>query len=283
MTITLQEDLAFILLRKIQGLAPAEPLTLSETDLAGRNVTQNDILGHLDYLNQKQYIQAEFTGNAYARQEDVPDVVDADAVDFRVANTLGAEDGPLPHRIQFKKAYLTQAGLDLLKEMESNPPDALKTGPTNPIVSARTSFLEKVMIRGQLEDIYDARDISEVVFRTLRDLISTELADQVAAELGDKPAIANTGDKALDTKLIDLWQDTNLLVGFLSRIRAPLEFDAETFLFRIRQEAGLQRGVSPESITTAIFAALRDELSQDTRLAIQAALPDGMRLMWRDA
>jgi len=30
------------------------------------------LLGHLDYLNQKQYIKAEFTGNAYANQKMFP-------------------------------------------------------------------------------------------------------------------------------------------------------------------------------------------------------------------
>jgi len=36
-------------------------------------------LGHLDYLNQTQYIKAEFTGNAYANQEDVPSAVEANS------------------------------------------------------------------------------------------------------------------------------------------------------------------------------------------------------------
>lgn len=283
MAITLQEDLAFILLKKIQDLSPGEPLTLSNTDLAGRNVTPSDVLGHLDYLNQKQYINAEFTGNAYAKQEDVPNVVNSDSVDFRIANTLGAEDGPLPHLIQFEKAYLTQAGIDLLKKMEANPPEALMSGPVNPIVNDRTSFLEKVMIRGQLEDIFDARDISEVVFRTIRDLISTELADQIAAELQNKPAISETDDKALENTIAELWQDTNPVVGFLSRVRAPLEFDDETFLFRIRQEAGLQKGVTATQATQAIFAAFKDELSESNRLALQAALPGEIRTLWREA
>jgi len=50
-----------------------------------------ELLGHLDYLNQTQYIKAEFT--AYANQEDVPSAVEAKEFDFRVANSFGAADG----------------------------------------------------------------------------------------------------------------------------------------------------------------------------------------------
>ena len=44
---------------------------------------KSDLLGHLDYLNQKQYIDAEFSGNAYANQEDVPSVINPDEVNVR--------------------------------------------------------------------------------------------------------------------------------------------------------------------------------------------------------
>jgi len=79
MTIALREDVAYILLKKIsEGDAQAEgkhEVRLTPGDLAGREVSESDLLGHLDYLNQKHYISAEFSGNAYGNQEDVPDAL----------------------------------------------------------------------------------------------------------------------------------------------------------------------------------------------------------------
>jgi len=58
---------------------------LEESDFfPGIQITRAELLGHLDYLNQTQYIKAEFTGNAYANQEDVPSAVEAKEFDFRV-------------------------------------------------------------------------------------------------------------------------------------------------------------------------------------------------------
>ncbi|MEO1673653.1 MAG: DUF2267 domain-containing protein, partial [Cyanobacteria bacterium J06631_2] len=119
MTISLRDDVMYILLNKI-GQSNAEGMhsvDFQATDFTGRNMTISDFLGHLDYLNQKQYINADFSGNAYANQEDVPDLIDEPELDFRVANTFGAPDGPLPHLIKFKKAELTEKGQKMLERM----------------------------------------------------------------------------------------------------------------------------------------------------------------------
>ncbi|PSB14246.1 DUF2267 domain-containing protein, partial [filamentous cyanobacterium CCP2] len=44
----------------------------------------------------------------------------------------------------------------------------------NVIADEHRSFLEKVMVKGGLADLYDARDLTEVVFRVMRDLMTTE-------------------------------------------------------------------------------------------------------------
>ena len=64
-------------------------------------------------------------------------------------------------------------------------------------------FLEKVMLKGGLNDIFDARDISEVVFRYMRDLMTTEASDRVAEELHE-PA-EPTKDKALQMEIVRLY------------------------------------------------------------------------------
>lgn len=176
MPISLRDDVAYILLKKIgkgdQTADGKHEVNFTETDFTGRSLTKSDLLGHLDYLNQKGFIDAEFSGNAYGNQEDVPNVVDPEEVDARIANTYGAEDGPLPHLIAFKRAELTSKGQQLLQKIDANPPQALQGGPSKPITTTNMAFLEKVMIRGELEDVFDARDVSEVVFRTMRDLIT---------------------------------------------------------------------------------------------------------------
>ncbi|MGF1513395.1 MAG: DUF2267 domain-containing protein [Elainellaceae cyanobacterium] len=142
----------------------------------------------------------------------------------------------------------------------------------------KSALLETVKRKAGLEDLYDARDIAEVVFRTLRDLMTTEAADRVAAELEGK--LLTTGDSTKD-RLVEVWKDTNWIVRLLSRIRPPLEIDTDTFLFRISQEAGLSRGVTPEDATEAVFSALKRELSDECQQEIASFLPEPLREAWR--
>lgn len=284
MPIALREDVMYILLKKIgegdHGQGKHE-VSFTATDFAGRQMTESDLLGHLDYLNQKQYIDAQFSGNAYANQEDVPDAVDPKEFDFRVANSFGAADGPLPHLIEFERAQLTEKGRKMLEKMDANPPKSLEEGPVVPIATKDMPFLEKVMFKGELEDIFDARDITEVVFRTMRDMMTTEASDRVADELHKEAE--PTEDKALQNEIAELWKDTNPIVSFLSRIRPPLIIKSDTFLFRIRQESGLPQGVEPETVIKAVFSATKDELSEDRVKEIAGFLPDEIRQMWEQA
>lgn len=283
MPINLRDDIAYILLEKIDAADRTgegrHDVQFSETDFAGRSLNKSDLLGHLDYLNQEGFIDAEFSGNAYGTQEDVPNLINPEQVDARIANTYGAEDGPLPHLIQFEGASLTEKGQRMLHRMKENPPQSLQGGPSKPIATENMDFLEKVMVRGELEDIFDARDLSEMVFRTMRDLMTTEAADRVTDELENTPA-KETDNKALQNDIAELWQDTNPLVRFLSQVRSPLEFDDDTFLFRIRQEGGLQRGVSPEQVTTAVFATVKEELSEERIAEVSKFLPGKVRELW---
>lgn len=285
MPIAIRDDVAYILLKKI-GDADSKAkgkheVNFSQTDFTGRSLTKADLLGHLDYLNQKGFIDAQFSGNAYGNQEDVPSLVNPDEVDARVANTFGASDGPLPHLISFERAQLTDKGQQMLKKMNTNPPEALRGGPSKPITTANMDFLEKVAIRAELEDIFDARDLAEVVFRTMRDLMPTEAVERVSEEL-EEPAL-ETDEKTLQQDIADLWEDTNPIVSFLSQVRPTLEFDSETFLFRIKQEGGLQQDVSPEKATAAVFTAAKAELSPERTEEIAGFLPAGIRELWKKA
>ena len=284
MTISLRDDVMYILLSKIhqQDSEGMHSVDFKATDFTGRNLTIADFLGHLDYLNQKQYIIADFSGNAYANQEDVPDLVDAEEVDFRVANTFGAPDGPLPHLIKFKKAKLTEKGLKMLERMEKDPPQALTKGVASPIVDQYTPFLEEVALKAELPDIFDARDLSTIVYRTMRDLMPTETAKTVEAELHEEAEEGAT-NKRLQDEIADLWKDDNPIVAWLSKVRPPLKFDADTFIFRVEKEGGLPRGTTGEKVINAVFSATKHELSDDTKKQVSQFLPGKIKDMWEAA
>ncbi|MGB5967571.1 MAG: DUF2267 domain-containing protein [Spirulinaceae cyanobacterium] len=207
--------------------------------------------------------------------------MDSEEIDFRVANTLGASDGPLPHLIRFKQAQLTDKGQKILKEMSQNPPESLEKGPSTLMATQNTPFLEKIMLRGELEDIYDARDMATVVYRTMRDMMTTEAAGKVASELNKE--IEPTADKTLQKEISELWQDENPLVSWLSKIRPPLKINEDTFIFRVEQEGGMPKGTDGEKVIKAVFAATKDELSSERVAEISDFLPGKIKQMWQQA
>ncbi|MEM7757511.1 MAG: DUF2267 domain-containing protein [Cyanobacteria bacterium P01_A01_bin.40] len=284
MTIALRDDVMYILLNKIseENSQGKEAIDFQSTDFTGRNLTIADFLGHLDYLNQKQYIDADFSGNAYANQEDVPDLIDEEEVDFRVANTFGAPDGPLPHLIKFKRAELTDKGVKMLERMKNNPPKALKEGVSVPIVDKFTPFLEEVALKAEVPDIFDARDLTNVVYRTMRDLMPNQASESVKAELHDQIE-AKATNKRLQDEIADLWQDDNPLVAWLSSIRPPLKFDAETFIVRVEKEGGLPRGTTGTKVINAVFSATKKELTENTKQEVSKFLPGKIKEMWEAA
>lgn len=155
------------------------------------------------------------------------------------------------------------------------------------------SFLEKVMVEGGFADPYDARDFAEVVFRVMRDLMTTEASDRVADELHE-PAM-QTKEKALQMEVTELWKDTNPLVSFLSRVRPPwqgpgiFKIDSDRFFFRVANEGSLERGPNHKDevrkqAVKAVFAATKQELSDERIREIATWLPDGgVRELWEEA
>lgn len=155
------------------------------------------------------------------------------------------------------------------------------------------SFLEKVMVEGGFADPYDARDFTEVVFRVMRDLMTTEAADRVADELHEE--VMPTQEKALQMEVTDLWKDTNPLVGFLSRVRPPwqgpgiFKIDSDRFFFRVANESGLERGpdrkdADRKQAVKAVFSATKNELSEERIQEIASWLPEaGVRELWEQA
>lgn len=148
-------------------------------------------------------------------------------------------------------------------------------------------FLEKVMANSGIADPYDARDITEVVYRVMRDLMPTETSDRVESELHEE--IAHTKEKALNMEIADLWHDTNPLVRFLSRLRPPLKgpgwqgINSDLFFTRVANEAGMAPHLDSHQVIRAIFSATKDELSAERVEEIAGWLPDRVQQLWRDA
>ncbi|WP_392482619.1 DUF2267 domain-containing protein [Nostoc sp. C110] len=155
------------------------------------------------------------------------------------------------------------------------------------IADEHHSFLEKVMVKSGFADLYDARDFTEVVFRVMRDLMTTEASDRVESELHTEAV--PTDEKALQFEVAELWKDTNPIVRFLSRIRqplrgpAPIGIDSNLFLRRVANEGGIPGTVDAEQAVKAVFSATKDELSQERIQEIAGWLPDRIRELWEQA
>jgi uncharacterized protein (DUF2267 family) len=155
------------------------------------------------------------------------------------------------------------------------------------------SFLEYVMAEGGFADPYDARDFTEVVFRIMRDLMTTAAADRVADELHEE--MMPTDEKALQLEVTDLWKDRNPLVGFLSRVRPPwqgpgiFKIDSDRFFFHAANEGGLERSPEDEDgerkqAVKAVFTATKRELSPERIEEVASWLPEnGVRELWHQA
>ncbi|MFK8185088.1 MAG: DUF2267 domain-containing protein [Phormidesmis sp.] len=260
MTIQLKEDVAYILLKRMNEQASKEsPLNFTSNDFVGRNADRTEILAHIDYLNQKGYISADFEGDAYADKG----------------------PNPVPDGIELKSAELTSSGKDLFEKMSQSVPEQLRHGPSVEIATQDMDFLKKVMLKGNLSDIYDARDLTEIVFRTMRDLMGNQETQKVARELHTEAT--HTDKKAAKNEVSELWKDSNPLVRFLSEIRPALNFDDDTFLFRVEKEGGLPKSTGPETVVKAVFSATKDELSAERIRDIENAMPGKIREIWKQA
>ncbi len=262
MTIELKEDIAYILLKKMHDRPEAkqpQALNLRATDFVGRNTDHNEILAHLDYLNQKGYINANFEGDAYAN----------------------VGPNPFPESVELESVELTQSGKALFEKMAASPPEALQSGPSTEIATKDMDFLKKVMLKGHISNLYDARDATEIVFRTMRDLMSHEATDHIASELHVEAS--HTDKKAAQEEIVELWKDSNPLVRLLSQIRPKLKFDDETFFFRVEREGGLAKTTGPKTVTKAVFSATKDELSAERVAEIADYMPGEVRKLWEEA
>ncbi len=258
MPIGVRDDVAYVVLKKIKESSQNQEkaqVNLNLRDFSQQEVTQKELLDNLDYLKEKAYIKAEVSGNS------------------------GDVNSPSP--IILEQATLTDKGRQTLEKMESHSPADGFGRSGAPIATENVGFLEKVMLEANLNDIFDARDLTVVVYRVMRDVMTTEAADRVGAELHTEAQ--PTADKTLQMEVADLWKDTNPFVGFISRIRQPLIIKDERFLFRIAQEGSMPEFTDAERVVKAVFSATKEQLSNERIAEIAQWLPGKVKQLWNQA
>jgi uncharacterized protein (DUF2267 family) len=109
----------------------------------------------------------------------------------------------------------------------------------------------------------EAKRATAAVFHTLRDRLTPEEADQVAAQL------------PRDLKLV-WWAGERC--G-----RRPLKLHRDDFYRRVMAEARLESVREARWMTIAVFAALKDQLSPGEAEDVLAQLPKDLKEVWLEA
>jgi uncharacterized protein (DUF2267 family) len=123
------------------------------------------------------------------------------------------------------------------------------------------TFFRRVMLEAGRPDLEDARRLTAVVFHALRDRLTRDEANQVAAQL---PAELKT-----------LWRTGEVAW------REPLKMDRDEFYARVRAEAELASDREARAVTRAVFAALQDQLSPGETDDVLAQLPRDLKAVWK--
>ena len=121
----------------------------------------------------------------------------------------------------------------------------------------------RVGVEADLETLADARRATAAVLHALRDRLTAEEADQAVAQL--------------PTELKALWASEPRPDG------RPLKLHRREFLERVRRDAALDSVLQAERATDAVFAALKDQISEGEADDIMAQLPRDLKRQWARA
>jgi uncharacterized protein (DUF2267 family) len=121
------------------------------------------------------------------------------------------------------------------------------------------------MVRDRVDGlgIEESKRVTGVVLRALRDRLTRDEAEQVAAQLS-RP-------------LKEVWA-----LGDQPR-RQPLKIRPDEFLQRVKHEAGLLSGEAARRLTEAVFGALKAQLSPREADDVLAQLPRDLKALWTGA
>jgi len=118
----------------------------------------------------------------------------------------------------------------------------------------------RVGIEVDLDSVAKARQVTGAVLQALRDRLTAEEAEQASAQL--------------PTELKVLWQ------GGTPPAPRPLRMDRGEFYARVMRDGGLASMRKAELATDAVFAALKDQISDGECDDILAQLPSDLKRVW---
>ena len=157
----------------------------------------------------------------------------------------------------------------------------------NIIARENLPFLEKIAHEGRINDLDKARNLTQIVFRTMRDFIPAKVIHLVELELIDKAVLIEDRRSELN-EIVTLWKDPNPFVGWLSRLRRPfnniafLGMDANLFVIRVEKEGGVPSITDGETVIKAVFKAIKEELSAKIIKIIAEFLPGKIKQWWQE-
>jgi uncharacterized protein (DUF2267 family) len=125
------------------------------------------------------------------------------------------------------------------------------------------TFYQTVMRTSHEPSRSAAKRATAAVFHALRDRLTAEEAEQVAAQL--------------PLELKDVWH------GGEAAGRRPVKMDKREFYARVEREAGLTTTPQAHWTTLAVFAALKEQLSPGEAEDVLAQLPKDLKEIWAEA
>lgn len=121
----------------------------------------------------------------------------------------------------------------------------------------------RVSIEADIDSLEDSKATTAAVLRALRDRLTPEEARDAVAQLPGE--------------LKRLWASGP------SPVRRPLKLRRREFLERVRVDAGLKSLSQAERATDAVFAGLKEQLSEGEADDILAQLPRDLKTQWMRA
>ncbi len=125
------------------------------------------------------------------------------------------------------------------------------------------TFYRRVLEEAGTADREKVKRATAAVFHALRDRLTVEEADQVAAQL-PRPLKVVWWEGEVD------W-------------RQPLKMHRREFYERVKREAGLASVREARWVTVAVFGALKGQLSPGEAEDVLAQLPKDLKELWEEA
>lgn len=125
------------------------------------------------------------------------------------------------------------------------------------------TFYRTVARTGRQTDRGVVKRATAAVLHALRDRLTGEEADQLAAQL--------------PIELKDLWGEGDRLD------REPVKLDLEEFCERVRRDVGLPATREARWMILAVFAALKEQISPGEARHVMAQLPKDLKELWDEA